>query len=101
MILAEAPSFTAEEVFFALLVLVVLALASLAVLVLGFVWAGRAGRGSQAALVGWTMVLAIEGLAVVSVLATDPGGGVAWPLGLMAAQTAVFLRARRRRGGQA
>jgi hypothetical protein len=94
VILAEAVSFSGEEVFFILLVLAVFALATLALVVLGFVWAARGGRGSEAATAGFVIVLILEFLTLVSAIANHSVW--LWPVVLMGAQLAVYLRARRR-----
>ena len=94
MVVGEAVSFSGEEVFFILLVLAVFAVATLALIVLGFVWAGRAGRGSEAAMAGFVIVLVFEGLAAASAVATNEIW--VWPVVLMGAQLAAFLHARAR-----
>lgn len=85
-----------------LLIFVLLFVAFLvAVVVFGFVWAARAGRGSQAALAGWIVTLVIEGLlaaqaifAAIQRLRLSP-----FPLtvaAIIAGQAVVFSQARRR-----
>jgi hypothetical protein len=77
-------------------VLLVLLLLAVAVVVLGFVWAGRAGRGSQRALVGWAVVAVLEAL-VFAASGFDTGNSAFWiPLGVLAGQVATFAAARRR-----
>lgn len=99
-VLAETVSFTEEEMLVILLVLLgILALHVVAAL-LGCFWAWRAGRGSQLALVGWLLVLALEGLyvmmAIPSLLEARPNLFLSSAAVPLAAQLFLFTRARSR-----
>ena len=71
---------------------------SVAVVVFGFVLAPRAGRGEGRALGWWVGIVALEGLycvgSLVAVLGGDFTPGIVLPLLIVAAQVAIFLRAR-------
>ena len=97
--LAETVSIDGGTLLLILVVgLLVLALA-VAVVVFGFVLAPRAGRGESRALAWWIAIVALEGLyclgSVAAILSGNVTAGVAAPLVIVAAQVAVFLRARR------
>ena len=98
MLLAEAISLSAGEVAAILIVFALLCAAAIACVVLGFVWAGRAARGSERATVGFGLVAGLEALMAMPSLIAGVRGrlplvGLAVPL-ILAAQIAVFLRAR-------
>jgi hypothetical protein len=100
VLLAEAISLDAGEVAALLIVFALFCIATVAVVVLGFVWAGRAGRGSQRATVGWAIVAALETMMFVLLVATagvntSPVILLVGPA-LVGGQLIVFLRARRR-----
>ncbi len=96
--LAEAVSFTEEEMFVILLVLLGMLAAAVAVVVLGCIWAWRAGRGSQLGLAGMIVVMALEASVFMPAAAAALGGNpfVILPAGALAAQTALYLVARNR-----
>jgi hypothetical protein len=101
VLLAEAISLDAGEVAAILIVLALFCAAAIACVVLGFVWAGRAARGSERAIVGFGLVAGLETLlALPSVIAGVRGRlpvvGLVVPL-IIAAQDAVYIRARARR----
>lgn len=60
MVLAESVSIDGGALVAILAVLLVVLLAAAAAVVLGFVWAWRAGRGSMHSLVGLLIVVALE-----------------------------------------
>lgn len=68
MVLAEAVSIDGGALVAILAVLLVVLLLTLATVMLGFVWAWRAGRGSMHSLVGFLIVVALE------VMAAFPSG---------------------------
>jgi hypothetical protein len=83
------------------LVIALLALAVLAAVVtLGFVLAPRAARGSRAAIAGWVVVLAVEGLLCAGSVAAVIRGNLSMFVFLfpavVAGQVACFVAARRR-----
>ena len=99
-VLAEAVSFTEEQMLVILLVILGILAAHVVAAGLGCLWAWRAGRGSQLALVGWLAVLGLEVLyvlmAVPGVLQGEPNAflmSAALPLG---AQAFLFARSRSR-----
>ena len=63
MVLAEAVSIDGGALVAILAVLLVVLLVTVAGVVLGFVWAWRAGRGSMHSLVGFLLVVALEVMA--------------------------------------
>ena len=96
-LLAEAVSFTEEEILVILLVLLGMLLVAVSAVVLGCIWAWRAGRGSQLALGGFAAVVGLEALATVARLPDAVGGDVAMaPAAVIALQVALYLTARGR-----
>lgn len=99
-VLAEAVSFTEEQMLVILLVILgVLALHVVAA-ALGCVWAWRAGGGSQLALVGWLVLLGFEvlyvSMAVPGLLGGEPNLLLCSAAVPVAAQLFLFVRARDR-----
>lgn len=101
LMLAETISFSDEEIMFYLLVLLAMLMTYVVVTALGCVWAWKAGRGSQPALVGWVLVGSME------VVLGGPGlfgalveRGVlvvlALPMVALGVQVALFLHSRGR-----
>lgn len=70
MILAETVSIDGGALLLILVVLLVLAALWCALMVLGCVWAVRAGRGSRRALTGWVIVSVLEVLPALGGLGT-------------------------------
>lgn len=100
--LAETVSFTEEEILVILLVLVAILMAAAALVGLGCLWAWKAGRGSQAALVGWSIVGALELLAAAAALpslVTGPQPFVSAPAAALAVQVSLYITAKRRGPG--
>ena len=100
MTLAEVVQLTDGQVAFLILILVLLlgvvVLCCVAV-VLGCVWAYRAGRGSSRARHGWIVVGSFEVVALLLPIAGRFGGGFDFlMLGPLAAQGALFLLGRSR-----
>lgn len=97
--LAETVSIDGGTLLLILVVALLVLVLALAVVVLGFVLAPRAGRGEGRALGWWAGIVALEGLyclgSVAAVLSGDFSPGILVPLLIVAAQVAVFLRARR------
>ena len=97
--LAEAVSLDGGTLLLILIVGLVVLAVTLAVVVFGFVLAPRAGRGSRRALAWWVVIVALEGLYGVGSLAAFLAEGFSlWallPLVIVAAQVALFVRARR------
>ena len=100
--LAETVSIDGGTLLLILVVGVVVLALAVAVLVFGFVLAPRAGRGEPRALGWWIAIVAFEGLyclgSVAAILSGNVTAGVAVPLVIVAAQVAIFLRARRDAG---
>ena len=103
--LAETPQLIDGEVLvFLLVLLVAMLLATVAVFALGCLWAWKAGRGSQPALVGWILVASLEAFAlllgVLSLLDGTVNLFLTAPLGALAVQAALYAVARdKERGG--
>lgn len=91
MILAEAVSIDGRVLFLLLVMLIAMAATAIAVVVAGFVWAYRAGRGSRHALTWW---LVIDGVVVLSVLASRSGELILTTLLVAGAQSAVYAVTR-------
>ena len=98
MLLAEAISLDAGEVAAILIAFAVFCAVVIAVVVLGFIWAGKGGRGSERAFVGFLIVVALEGLfvlpALFAVAANRTSPLVLVGPAILAAQVAVYLKAR-------
>ena len=95
--LAETVSFTEQEMLIILLVLLGFLVLTVAAFVLGCFWAWRAGRGSQAALVGWIVVGPL--VLVPAVLVSLPGvvrGSFSFifPACLLATQGALYFASK-------
>ena len=103
--LAETPQLIDGDVLvFLLVLLVAILLAAAAVVALGCLWAWKAGRGSQPALVGWILVASFESyLLLHGVLILLGGTGNLFliaPLGAIGVQGALYAVAREKaRGG--
>lgn len=103
VLLAEAVSFTEEEILVILLLLLGMLLAAVVFVALGCVWAWKAGRGSQLALAGAITIVSVEALVLLvtlpSVLSGDPF--VVAPGGALALQAGLYFVARdRERAGR-
>lgn len=96
--LAETVSIDGGTLLLILVVGLLFLAMSVAVVVFGFVLAPRAGRGEGRALGWWVGIVALEGLycvgSLVAVLGGDFTPGIVLPLLIVAAQVAIFLRAR-------
>lgn len=99
--LAETVSFDGGELAVLLIIALLALLALIAVVVLGFVLAPKAARGSTGAFTGWVVVLVIEGLfcmwSVAALIQTELSVTVLFFPIAVAAQVALFLWARRER----
>ena len=73
LILAESISIDGGLVAFVLAVLLVLVIATVALMIAGAVWARRAARGSEPALAGFLLVVAVEAvLATIGLASVGP-----------------------------
>lgn len=100
-VLAETVSFTEEEILVIMLVLLGMLAVVVAIAVLGCIWAWRAGRGSQRALIGFVVVASLEGmasLAAVPALLEDRSLVFIGPVWALGAQVGLFLWARAKDG---
>lgn len=97
--LAEAISLDGGALLVALLIALAVLAAIAGVVVLGFVLAPRAARGSTAALAGWMAVLLAEGLVCLASVAAIFRTGLSLyllvPPAIVAAQVLRFVDARR------
>ncbi|MGH3847450.1 MAG: hypothetical protein ACRDS0_39420 [Pseudonocardiaceae bacterium] len=98
--LAEGPSIDGRLLLIGLIILVVVLAAMAALVILGFVLASRAARGSESARAGWVAVLIVEGLFSVASLSPVLRGRVSvyefvFPV-IVAAQVRRFVLVRRR-----
>ncbi len=101
--LAETVQIGGGEVVAILLVLLVLAVLAIGTVVVGFVMAPRAGRGSKNAYGWWVVAVGLEVFACLGSLrgllqGRPTIGGLVLPV-IIAAQVAIYLRARRDAGG--
>ena len=100
--LAETVSIDGGALLLILVALLVVVGLAIGLVVLGFVLAPRAGRGSQRALVWWVVIVALELLyavgAVAAVFAGDFSPLVLLPPAIIACQAAMFLQARKDAG---
>lgn len=100
--LAEAVSLDGRAIFLLLVIFVALCLASVAVVVLGCVCALRAGRGSERALIGLLVCVALESFlaipALLGILAGDFTLFALLPLGALALQATLYVLGRSERG---
>lgn len=101
LVLAETPQPTGGQVLVLLLILAGVLIVHVAVVVLGCVWAWKAGRGSASALIGLAVVAALEALfvlvAIPSVVRGEPNYYLAWAAVPLVAQLALWAGARARR----
>lgn len=97
--LAETVSIDGGTLLLILVVGLLFLAMAVAIVVFGFVLAPRAARGESRALGWWVGIVALEGLyclgSLAAVLSGDFTLGVLVPLVIVAAQVAIFLRARR------
>jgi hypothetical protein len=100
--LAETVSIDGGELLIILVVAAAVVGLAIAVVVLGFVLAPRAGRGSGSAQGWWVLILALESLfalgSVAALLAGEFSIGVLVPPAIIACQVAMFLQARKDAG---
>lgn len=99
MLLAESVQISGGALLLILAVFLAVIAASVAVVVLGFVWARRAAAGSRSAMVGFVAVVGAEVVSAVGAVVAgegDPTFGII-TLALAAAQVGVHLRWRARR----
>lgn len=101
MIVGEGPQIDGEVLVIILVVFLLFAAGVIGLVVAGCVWAGRAGRGSQRAKIGWLCVAVLEGAVMLGGLVSLlTGGGEPYPA--MAAsialgiQTLLYARAKGR-----
>lgn len=94
MELAEGPQISGEVMFLILAVMLAMVLAGIGMVVLGCIWAYRAGRGSPTSRVAFGVVAVVEALLFVMSL-TENSVGYSL-LVLLAVQGAFFLAGRRR-----
>jgi hypothetical protein len=101
-VLAESPQFDGTAIAIFIAIFLVVAIVSLGSIVLGFVLAPRAARGSSKAMGWWVVALAIEGLGCLSSLGALASGGLNWRVpilpAIVAAQLAIYFRAKRNLG---
>ena len=101
MIVAEGPQIDGELLVIILVIFLLFAAAVIGLVVAGCVWAGRAGRGSKRARLGWFGVAAIE-VAVMVFGLVDLARGRGEPYSVMVAsvalgiQTLLYARAKGR-----
>ena len=96
VVLAEAVSIDGGALVALLAVMLAVLLSAVAGVVLGFVWAWRAGRGSMHALVGWVLVTALEVMAFFAA-GLDVGNAALWlSLGAIAGQAVTYVASRAR-----
>ena len=103
-VLAEAITFTEEEILVILLVLVGILVVGVVVVVLGCIWAWMAGKGSVLALVGFLVIASLEApllLASIPGLVTDLNLAVLGPLAVLGLQVALYLGGRASAGRSA
>ena len=100
--LAETVSIDGGTLLLILVALAVVVALGIAVVVFGFVLAPRAGRGSQRALVWWSIIVALEVLyglgGVVAIFTGDFSLFALLPVGIIACQVSMFLQARKDAG---
>lgn len=100
MILAETMKLDGGTMFVILVIFLGIAAVICAVFALGCVWAYRAGRGSQLALIGWGIVASSEALIVVVTTPGMIGRGFNWlvlfPAGALVGQAGLYLLGRTR-----
>lgn len=99
--LAEAVSINGGALVIVLVILVLLGALAIAAMVLGCVWATRAGRGSRRALAGWLVVAVLEAVYSLPLIAGSVRGRRVSLLSLivlavLGAQVVLFTRARTR-----
>ena len=97
MLLAEAVTLDAGAMALILAILALGAALTIAAIVLGCIWADRAGKGSARALVGWLLIAAVEALVSVGGIASlldDPNPLYLFPLAVLGYQLWLYLRAR-------
>ena len=99
-VLAETVQLDGSLLLVAIVALLVGLVLATAFVVLGFVWASSAGRGSRAALRGWLVLVAVEVVLSVFSLRAVAQARAGWihaffPA-LLACQVAVYAGARRR-----
>lgn len=96
--LAESVSIDGGTLLLILAALALVLAATVAIIVLGFVLAPRAGRGSRRALAWWVVIIALESLYALgyvgAILAGDFSLGVLLPPAIIAGQVALYVRAR-------
>ncbi len=101
-VLAETVQIDTGTVVVILIILGLMAAASVAIVVFGFILAPRAGRGSSSAMGWWTFILVVEGaFSLVSVAALFSGDFTLWafaPMAVVGGQVALYLRAKRNAG---
>jgi len=98
--LAETVKLSGGEVLIILLVLLGMLAVVLAVVVLGCVWAWKAGRGSETAKVLWIVCASLEALALLSAAPSALFGrsfAAVFPAGALGAQLALYFGAKGRR----
>lgn len=97
--LAETVSIDGGALVLILIVLLLTLAVAAAVVIAGFVFAYRAGKGSHNALVGWMVVAGMELLvlllAVLALFQGNGGRGFVVPTLALLGQAGVFLRAKR------
>lgn len=99
MILGETVSIDGGALVVILVILLAFLVATCALVVMAFVWARKAGRGSRPALVAWLAVAAVELVLAATVVPSTIDGAVNW-WGVLAAaalggQVLRYVRARR------
>jgi len=96
--LAETIKLDGGVIALIIVLLLIFFVVSVGTVVLGFVMAPRAARGSQTAMVWWTVALVLEGFACLGSIGSLAAGRVSlstpvMPL-IVAAQVAIYVRAK-------
>lgn len=99
--LAETIKLSGGEVLVVLLVLLGILAVVAAVVVLGCVWAWKAGRGSELALALWIVCASLEALALLGAAPSLIKGNffIVGPTGALGLQAALYFGARTSAGG--
>lgn len=101
LVLAETPQPSGSLVFLILLVLLAVVVVHLAAVILGSVWAWRAGRGSQPSLVGFVLIGSFESLYLLGTLSSvvqgEPNLYLGWVAVPLLAQIVLYIASRRTR----